>query len=237
MDTHRSQHICQACFTAAWQLAARTFETRFLCDSGTHRRRDCQVGFERNQLSVRDGAPTIQRRESAASWPRGIAPMEESPLITATSLREHTVKDLGRMAKDKGVAGWHSMRKDQLIRASAKSKSTRTTSKSRSTVKARATSGVSASAKSRSSKTQSAKSRAAKTTASKSSRVAKPQARSAAKNSRRRQADAKSAVSAKVAKRINRERVDREKQKDLAQEIVAATKVAPRRTPVIDDDQ
>lgn len=176
--------------------------------------------------------------------------MEESPLITATSLREHTVKDLGRMAKDKGVAGWHSMRKDQLIRAlvrlananarkraSAKSKSTRTTSKSRSTVKARATSGVSASAKSRSSKTQSAKSRAAKTTASKSSRVAKPQARSAAKNSRRRQADAKSAVSAKVAKRINRERVDREKQKDLAQEIVAATKVAPRRTPVIDDDQ
>ena len=34
-----------------------------------------------------------------------------------TSLHEHTVKDLAQMAKKQGVAGWHSMRKAQLIRA------------------------------------------------------------------------------------------------------------------------
>jgi hypothetical protein len=33
------------------------------------------------------------------------------------NLKEKPVRDLARMAKQHGVAGWHSMRKDQLIRA------------------------------------------------------------------------------------------------------------------------
>lgn len=37
--------------------------------------------------------------------------------MTAASLKEKPVRDLARLAKQHGVAGWHSMRKDQLIRA------------------------------------------------------------------------------------------------------------------------
>ncbi|MBN2024246.1 MAG: DUF4912 domain-containing protein [Pirellulales bacterium] len=38
-------------------------------------------------------------------------------MITAANLRTRTVKDLAAMAKRQGVAGWHSMRKEQLIKA------------------------------------------------------------------------------------------------------------------------
>lgn len=38
-------------------------------------------------------------------------------MITAAKLRIRTVKDLATMAKRKKVAGWHEMRKDELIRA------------------------------------------------------------------------------------------------------------------------
>ena len=47
-------------------------------------------------------------------------------LITAATLRSHTSKDLAQMAKTNGVPGWHSMRKEQLVKAllkQAKSKS------------------------------------------------------------------------------------------------------------------
>ncbi len=37
--------------------------------------------------------------------------------MTTASLKEKPVRDLARMARQYGVAGWHSMRKDQLIRA------------------------------------------------------------------------------------------------------------------------
>ncbi len=37
--------------------------------------------------------------------------------MTNASLKEKPVRDLARMAKQHGVAGWHSMRKDQLITA------------------------------------------------------------------------------------------------------------------------
>ena len=37
--------------------------------------------------------------------------------MTAASLRQKPVRDLARLAKQHGVAGWHAMRKDQLIRA------------------------------------------------------------------------------------------------------------------------
>ncbi len=38
-------------------------------------------------------------------------------MITVAKLRVHTVKDLGSMAKRKGIPGWHSMRKDDLVKA------------------------------------------------------------------------------------------------------------------------
>ena len=38
-------------------------------------------------------------------------------MITAADLRARTVKDLAAMAKRKGISGWHSMRKEQLVRA------------------------------------------------------------------------------------------------------------------------
>jgi len=37
--------------------------------------------------------------------------------VTAAHLKEKPVRDLARLAKQHGVTGWHSMRKDQLIRA------------------------------------------------------------------------------------------------------------------------
>jgi len=40
--------------------------------------------------------------------------------VTAASLRQKPVRDLARLAKQHGVAGWHAMRKDQLIRALVK---------------------------------------------------------------------------------------------------------------------
>ena len=37
--------------------------------------------------------------------------------MTADTLARQTCKDLARMAKQRGVPGWHGMRKDQLIQA------------------------------------------------------------------------------------------------------------------------
>jgi hypothetical protein len=37
--------------------------------------------------------------------------------MTATTLRSYTAKDLAQMAREGGVEGWHSMRKEELIRA------------------------------------------------------------------------------------------------------------------------
>jgi hypothetical protein len=37
--------------------------------------------------------------------------------MTATTLRSYTAKDLAQMARENGVSGWHSMRKEELIRA------------------------------------------------------------------------------------------------------------------------
>ena len=37
--------------------------------------------------------------------------------MTTASLKEYTLKDLAQMAKKRGIMGWHSMRKNDLIRA------------------------------------------------------------------------------------------------------------------------
>ena len=38
-------------------------------------------------------------------------------MITTATLKEYTLKDLAQMAKKRGITGWHSMRKGDLIRA------------------------------------------------------------------------------------------------------------------------
>ncbi len=38
-------------------------------------------------------------------------------MITAANLKTCTHKDLARMAKERGISGWHSMRKEQLVKA------------------------------------------------------------------------------------------------------------------------
>ncbi|MCA9265546.1 MAG: DUF4912 domain-containing protein [Planctomycetales bacterium] len=42
-------------------------------------------------------------------------------MLTASTLKTYTVKDLAQLAKKHGVSGWHSMRKDQLVAAIARS--------------------------------------------------------------------------------------------------------------------
>ena len=37
--------------------------------------------------------------------------------MTVDTLKDSNKKDLAKMAKDRGIVGWHAMRKDQLIRA------------------------------------------------------------------------------------------------------------------------
>src|SRR5947209_18030589 len=39
------------------------------------------------------------------------------PLITTASRKTQSWKDLAEMAKSKGLSGWHSMRKDDLVKA------------------------------------------------------------------------------------------------------------------------
>ena len=60
-------------------------------------------------------------------------------MVTAASLRSQTSKDLAQLAKSKGIPGWHSMRKEQLVHAllkTAKKKSTSRTASTRSATSA-----------------------------------------------------------------------------------------------------
>lgn len=44
----------------------------------------------------------------------------ERPLITPATLKSYTVKDLAELARKSGLAGWQSMRKEQLVKALAR---------------------------------------------------------------------------------------------------------------------
>jgi len=62
-------------------------------------------------------------------------------VINAAELRARSVKDLAAMAKRKGVSGWHSMRKEQLVRAlvrKAKSRAAKAARNGHGTKKAKA---------------------------------------------------------------------------------------------------
>ncbi len=54
-------------------------------------------------------------------------------LKTASSLRTYTSKDLAQIAKKKGVSGWHTMRKEQLVQAILKTHKRNATAKKTAT--------------------------------------------------------------------------------------------------------
>ena len=56
-------------------------------------------------------------RMAQAEAVSGCAHTGKPQRMTSASLKEKPVRDLARLAKQHGVAGWHAMRKDQLIRA------------------------------------------------------------------------------------------------------------------------
>jgi hypothetical protein len=68
-------------------------------------------GANRNTPFTEEHDPTYSpsgaRRRAASEWPR----------MTADMLKECNKKALARMARERGITGWHAMRKDQLIRA------------------------------------------------------------------------------------------------------------------------
>src|SRR6202042_3831867 len=49
--------------------------------------------------------------------PRGRCGVSEWYRMTVDALKDCNKKHLAQLAKDQGIAGWHAMRKDQLIRA------------------------------------------------------------------------------------------------------------------------
>lgn len=119
-------------------------------------------------------------------------------MITQASLKSQTAKDLSQLAKEKGVAGWHSMRKDELIKALLKLSRKKSNSKStaakkkpstRSTVKSERVSAVKAKAKD-----------AKKPKASRGSAKSKPPV----------------ARNARIANKIKRQVEERERLRDLA---------------------
>jgi len=67
------------------------------------------------RVVVRDDRPVL--RGDAQLSQRAFHLMEVRESMTAATLRSHTAKDLAQMARQKGVAGWHSMRKEELIAA------------------------------------------------------------------------------------------------------------------------
>jgi hypothetical protein len=65
-------------------------------------------------LTAKDWLDNPYRR---CRFARSLVPLAETTnLITTASLKSSTVKDLSELAKSHGLSGWHSMKKDELIR-------------------------------------------------------------------------------------------------------------------------
>ena len=118
-------------------------------------------------------------------------------MTTAAAFREQTSKDLAKLAKSKGVQGWHSMKKEQLVKALVK------VAKQKSMTKSSAKSPVAKS------KTKPSTSTSAKV------RVTKPKV--TAKATKAKSAAAKAREESKIAKKIRRERMKQESLRDLAE--------------------
>ena len=94
--------------------------------------------------------------------------------MTADSLNSYTMKDLAQMAKRRGVHGWHSMRKDQLVQAlvraaksaAAKGKLKQKVAASRRSAPARTTAARTTAARTPAARTPAARAPAARTTSS-----------------------------------------------------------------------
>ncbi|MEL7497939.1 MAG: DUF4912 domain-containing protein [Planctomycetota bacterium] len=112
-------------------------------------------------------------------------------MITAASLKTQTSKDLAQLAKKKGVQGWHSMRKEQLIKALLKVAKNKEKKNAKSTTKTTA---------SKTTKRATKAGVTTKTTAREKSRTAKPKKES------------KSAIALK----LQRERQRKENLKNLS---------------------
>ena len=110
-------------------------------------------------------------------------------MITQASLKSQTAKDLSQLAREKGVAGWHSMRKEELIKALLK------LSKKKAAPKKKATPKRSAVKTTKAEKVAPAK---------KSSRGRKPKAKEPVIRNNR------------IANKIKREVEERERLRDLA---------------------
>ena len=119
-------------------------------------------------------------------------------MITAASLREHTSKDLAQMAKKKGVSGWHSMRKEQLVRAILNEVKKK---------RKKATSPKPADAKSSANGTKSTKKKTPKQTS-----------RHLTSKSQRSNGAPKKQTSPRVVKRIRDAAIQKERMKDLARQ-------------------
>ncbi len=146
-----------------------------------------------------------------------------NPLITAASLKSYNHKDLAQMAKRRGVTGWHSMRKDQLVRALVKAAKTGKTTKSNGKASAKATGKASAKANGKTSVKANGKATAkangtARKTAAKSKSPAKKKAapKTVASLARAKAPARKSPVKKKpVPRKIERAHNRREKLKNL----------------------
>ncbi|MDG2380188.1 MAG: DUF4912 domain-containing protein [Pirellulaceae bacterium] len=125
-------------------------------------------------------------------------------MITTAALKEYTLKDLAQMAKKRGITGWHSMRKQDLIRAivrDAKSVATREKNGSKGNGKATRKRTVTASGR-------------GKTVASTRGKAATSAGRKP------------TAAQTKVARRIQKQNRQQDKLKDISG---APPKLAPRR--------
>jgi len=90
-------------------------------------------------------------------------------LITAASLKSYTSKELGQMAKEEGVAGWHSMRKAELIRALSRLARRKSNAKARASTKKRTTSNGTARSNGKPARSTKTSTRSRKTTSAKKS--------------------------------------------------------------------
>lgn len=78
---------------------------------------DCPGGVERFFQSGTTLQPDFLLGDCVYERRMPRAHAEASPLMTPTALKSYSHKDLAQMAKQGGVRGWHSMRKDQLVKA------------------------------------------------------------------------------------------------------------------------
>ena len=69
------------------------------------------------QFSPTASSASGQRDDGRLTMVARVDNAEKAQTMTASTLRSCTIKDLARMAKRRGVNGWHAMRKDQLVRA------------------------------------------------------------------------------------------------------------------------